>query len=328
MSLRHAVATLGRGPGRSRSLSVEEAEAAMAEIMDGEAAPEAVGALLMLLRMKGESAPEIAGFARAARVRMPALAPVALDWPSYAAGRTRGLPWFLLAARLVAEAGHPVLLHGSNRGATGGGARGGDAGMAASLRACGIPRAASPDEACFVLESCGIAHLPLEALSPGLSELLRLRGVLGLRSCVNTLCRVLNPAGAPAAVQGVFHPPYLALQAEVARLLGQPAVTVVKGGGGEFERTPFKEVHAHGVRAGLPWQRRVPAAIPDEARRMADGPTDRALLPALWAGTYRDPAAEAAVIGTAALALDTLGVADADAAARDLWEERARSEAA
>ena len=114
MSLATHVRTLGRGPGRSRSLTREEAAEAMALMLSGAAEPEAVGALLMLLRMKGETAEEIAGFTEAAQGALPDLGAVDLDWPSYAAGRTRGLPWFLLSARLVAEAGHRVLLHGWN----------------------------------------------------------------------------------------------------------------------------------------------------------------------------------------------------------------------
>ena len=116
MSLTPFVQILARGQGRARSLDLDEAEAAMAIMLGATAEPEALGAILMLLRMKGEVAPEIAGFARAARASLGGwkdLAP-ALDWPSYAAGRTRGLPWFLLSARLVAAAGHPVLLHGWN----------------------------------------------------------------------------------------------------------------------------------------------------------------------------------------------------------------------
>ena len=102
MSLATHVRTLGRGPGRSRSLTREEAAEAMALMLDG-AAPEAVGALLMLLRMKGETADEIAGFAEAAQAALREVGPVDLDWPSYAAGRTRGAPWFLLSAQLVAS---------------------------------------------------------------------------------------------------------------------------------------------------------------------------------------------------------------------------------
>ncbi|MCW8844079.1 MAG: uroporphyrinogen-III C-methyltransferase [Rhodobacteraceae bacterium] len=61
MSLADHVRTLGRGPGRSRSLTQDEAFDAMFQMLDDDAAPEAVDALLMLLRMKGEAASEIAG---------------------------------------------------------------------------------------------------------------------------------------------------------------------------------------------------------------------------------------------------------------------------
>src|SRR6056297_967966 len=110
------VRILGRGPGRARALTETEAEEALGLILTGQAGPEAVGALLMLMRYRGESAAEIAGFTRALRATLPEWqgARPAIDWPFYAAGRSRGLPWFLLAARLVARAGLPVLLHGWN----------------------------------------------------------------------------------------------------------------------------------------------------------------------------------------------------------------------
>ncbi len=95
------VATLGRGPGRSRALTREEAGEAFGIVLRGEADPHQVGAFLMLLRFRGEDADEIAGLVEAARQQ--AGLPwrdqeVALDWPSYGAGRTRGAPWFLLSA--------------------------------------------------------------------------------------------------------------------------------------------------------------------------------------------------------------------------------------
>ena len=67
MTLAPHVRTLGRGPGRSRSLTCDEAYDAMQIILNGQAAAESVGALLMLLRMKGEVADEIAGFTQALR---------------------------------------------------------------------------------------------------------------------------------------------------------------------------------------------------------------------------------------------------------------------
>ena len=68
---------LGRGKTLTRSLTIDEAERAMAMILAGETLPEQLGAFLMLLRMKEESPEEIAGFVRAARatIRMPAHAP-------------------------------------------------------------------------------------------------------------------------------------------------------------------------------------------------------------------------------------------------------------
>src|ERR671916_1827063 len=116
------VRTLGRGPGRSRALTREEARDALRMVLRGEADPHQVGAFLMLLRFRGEDAEEVAGLVEAAREAAGAgpppagSAPVDLDWPSYRAGRTRGAPWFLLAALALARAGgRRVLMHGSNR---------------------------------------------------------------------------------------------------------------------------------------------------------------------------------------------------------------------
>ena len=66
---------LGRGKTLSRSLTMEEAQEAMAMILAGEVLPEQLGAFLMLLRVKEESPEEIAGFVLAARAAWPSLAP-------------------------------------------------------------------------------------------------------------------------------------------------------------------------------------------------------------------------------------------------------------
>ncbi|SIO06166.1 glycosyl transferase family protein [Vannielia litorea] len=321
MSLSPYVRILGRGPGRSRSLTQQEAAEAMALILSGEAAPEAVGALLMLMRYRGETPGEVAGFVEAARATLPAWpgpAP-ALDWPSYAAGRTRGLPWFLLSARLAALAGAPVLLHGWNSHQQAA------ASVRAALSAAGIPEARSMQEAADLIAAQGIAYLPLEAFAPRLLDLLRLREILGLRSAVNTVLRVLNPALAPAAVQGVFHPPYRELQADACDLLGQPAMTVLKGGGGEFERHPSKDIALFGTRNGTRWEASAPALEADH-RRLADAQPDPADLARLWSGELTDPFATAIVLGTAELALETCGRAPGLAA--EAWSTRHTAHAA
>lgn len=290
MTLATHVRTLGRGPGRSRSLTRDEATEAMQIMLTGEAEPQAVGALLMLLRMKGETAEEIAGFAEAAQAAIAPVQDVALDWPSYAAGRTRGLPHFLTAARQIADAGHPVLIHGWN---------GADTAVRDGLAARGIARTETAEEASDRIARDGIAYMQIETAHPALFALLNLRGVLGLRSCVNTVCRMLNPGRARASVQGVFHPPYRLLQSDAAQLLGWRSLSVIKGGGGEFERNPAKDIAAFGLRAGQPWQDTYPA-LSDETRRLNADVQDEGFERAIIEGTKR-------------IALDTLAGRDAPA---------------
>ncbi|APX89165.1 glycosyl transferase family 3 [Brevirhabdus pacifica] len=323
MTLAPYVAILGRGQGRARSLTMPEAQAAMEVILSGRAEPEAIGALLMLLRMKGETAEEIAGLTRAAREALPPLQGqgsvecVAIDWPSYAAGRTRGQPWFLAAAKLVSQAGFPVLLHGWNSHQM----------AAASPRAAlgdlGIAQAAW-GEAPAILARDRIVYVPLETMQPRLMDLLRLRDVLGLRSCINTVLRMLNPAGAPVSLQGVFHPSYRELQRDAALLLGQPALRVLKGGGGEFEHHPAKDITLHGLSDGAPWEGSTGAPVSGHRRLSETGAT----LAEVWHGARADPFAEAIVTSTAALALAATGLADAAPLARDLWHRRHQANAA
>jgi len=264
----------------------------------------------MLLRMKGETADEIAGLAHAAQAACPGLDGVDLDWPSYAAGRTRGNPWFLLSARLVAQAGHRVLIHGWN---------GPVAHVRGGLSVAGIANAGSVGEAAAMLDRDGIAYLPLEAGHPALFHLLNLRAVLGLRSCVNTVCRMLNPGRAQASVQGVFHPSYRLLQADAAQILGWRNLSVIKGGGGEFERNPAKDIAGFGLRNGQPWSDTLTAHL-DETRRMTRA--DEPALDEVWAAAPGTDFEQAIVVGTAALALATLGHADSHDMARALWADR------
>lgn len=323
MTLAPFVRIVAQGKGRARPMTFDEAQAAMTEILTGDPAPEAVGALLMVLRLRGETVDEIAGFVAALRATLSQWQGIgaALDWPSYASGRTRGAPWYLLSARLVAEAGYPVLLHGRN--AT-------ESHLRGHLAPMGALVAETPEAAGQALARTGLAYLPVEALSPAAARILGLRAHLGLRSCMNSCLRMANPSGAGASVQGVFHPGYRPLQADVAERLGDPATMILKGGGGEFERTPFKAVALFGARDGLPF----PSAPPqiDAARRLGDLDLPESAPQDLWDGRLVDPAAEATVVGTAALALLTLGAAPdlamAETQARVLWDTRRTQSAA
>ena len=223
------VRTLGRGPGRSRALTRDEARDALAMVLGGEADPHQVGAFLMLLRYRGEDPDEMAGLVDAARAEMfggvgaglpEGCAAVDLDWPSYGAGRTRGEPWFLLAALALGRAGYRVLMHGSNEFSRG-------TSVAEGLAALGMRPAVDRADAARLLDEAGFAYLPLSVVSPGMERLLRLRTLLGLRSPLNTAARLLNPFDARAGVDGVFHPAYIALHLAAAERMGRRRRVVV-----------------------------------------------------------------------------------------------------
>lgn len=317
----HYVYAMGRGPSNGRNLTQDEARDAMEQILDGSADPHAVGALLMLMRYRGETPEEIAGFVKALQGRLTGWDALSatVDWPSYAAGRTRGLPWFLLVAKLVAQAGHRVFLHGWNSN------QASNASVLAGVTAMGLPVATSPAEATAALAKDGLVYCPLEALDPDALRVLKLRDTLGLRSAINTALRGYNPTGAPVTVQGVFHPSYRALQSDAAALLGQDTFAVIKGGGGEFEVNPSKDVEVY-FRRGADSTLGVARAQFDKGQRLADRTDETSDLTALWAGQLDHPFAEAIVTSTAAVALQAItgGPSHAECLtqAKTLWRDR------
>ncbi len=315
------VATLGRGPGKSRALTRDEAREAFTMVLDGTPDPHQVGAMLMLLRYRGEDPDEIAGLVEAVRDqarmgRAHGAPEVALDWPSYGAGRTRGAPWFLLAALALARAGTAVLMHGTNEFTSG-------IAVGDALPALGLAASPDRDHAWAALERDRFAYLPAAALSPDLARLLGLRALFGLRSPVNTVARLLDPADASASVDGVFHPPYIDVHIGVAERLARPSLLVLKGGGGEAERPPAKPTAVHLWRRGEGRSELLLPATGPSGARSGDTP---ALLAAVWHGEAAPEDAVATVTGTIAMALLALGRArdaeHADTQARDIWARR------
>ena len=191
-----------------------------------------------------------------------------------------------------------------------------------------MPTVSSLDDAASALERDNIAYLPLKAFCPKLAELFGLRPLLGLRSPVNSLARELNPANAPAQMQGVFHPNYLPLHADTALLLGQPRAAIFKGGGGEAQRNPDKPCHVIRVENGSFSELEWPALTEGEGYPWRNEPLDVSRLAALWTGECEEAVPVKAVIGTAAMALLTLGKAanknEAEAMALELWAKRAK----
>ena len=92
------------------------------------------------------------------------------------------------------------------------------------------------------------AYLPLEVISPVLSELISLRNVMGLRSPIHTLARLINPFNAKATLQAIFHPAYRTSHQHSALRLGYQNSAVIKGEGGEFERNPDAKTLICGIK--------------------------------------------------------------------------------
>lgn len=312
--------TIGRGATLGHPLDEAEAEQAMGMILDGAVEPVQLGAFLLVLRYRTETPAELAGFVRAARARIAdgGVIAVDFDWPSYA-DRHKQLPYFVLAALLLATSGVRVLMHGIDGEGT--------ATTPAALDALGVPICGSAREAAIRLDRSGFAYLPLRVICPELEALFHLRPLLGLRSPANSLARELNPFGAPHQIQGVFHPTYLPLHRETAQRLGQPHAAIFKGGGGEAQRNPDKPCRVVTVDEGVAGEALWPASSA-EPHPWRKEPLEPERLADLWHGAWQAPGPIAAVVGTAAMALRLLGravgIEEAQQQARRLWDERPR----
>lgn len=311
---------LGKGKKGSRPLTQDEAYRAMKMIMAGEVQAIQLGAFLMLMRIKEETPEELAGFGLAARefFKLPASAPqVDLDWSSYA-GKRRHLPWFLLSTFLLAENGIKVFMHGA------GGHTEGRIYTEEVLAVLGIQSATSFAEAAQQLEQHNFSYLPLHYFCPQLADIIELRPLMGLRSPVHTLVRLLNPFNASHSIQGIFHPSYRAVHQQAALLLGQQNMAVLKGEGGETERNPDMECLVQSVINGELQDEHWPALFAQ--RHVKAESLEPQQLISQWQGATEDEFATATIIGTAAVALKLLGKAEtqqqAQQLATDYWLNR------
>tara|TARA_R110002072_G_scaffold172728_5_gene327103 strand:+ start:47831 stop:48844 length:1014 start_codon:yes stop_codon:yes gene_type:complete len=227
------VRILGKGKKGSRSLTEQEAYDAMDMILSDQVEDVQLGAFLMLLRVKEESPEELSGFVKAVKKHIlpPESLNVDIDWSSYA-GKRRHLPWFIFSILLLSQAGYKIFIHGAsghthNRLYT-----------EQVLEDLGFNTASSWDEASSILKATGFVYMPLKHISSQLADMINLRHLMGLRSPVHSLSRLINPLNAQLVLQGIFHPPYSGLHQEAGQLLNYQYVAVIKGEGGEIERNP------------------------------------------------------------------------------------------
>lgn len=198
---------IGRGARGARDLSREQARDLFGAMLDGEVDELRLGAIVLALRIKGESVDELLGFAeamqqRSARLSVPGQRRLLL-LPTLNGGRKLLNLMPLLALHLAGQ-GVPVLVHGrSDFGAA-------RADSFALFAALGHPLSASTAEAEQALAQQGLAVLPTAALCPGLDRLMALRPRLGLRNSAHTLAKLIDPApGRSLRVVAVTHGDFL-----------------------------------------------------------------------------------------------------------------------
>lgn len=312
------VRILGKGKRGARSLTIEEAEDAMQLIMEGKVEDAQLGAFLMLLRVKEESPEEMAGFVRAARKTIAAPNISAdLDWGSYA-GKRKHLPWFLLSAFVLAGQGIKVFMHGSS------GHTAGRLYTDSVLPALGFELADSWQVAQQQLSERNFCYMSLEHIDPTLQRLIGMRQLLGLRSPVHTLARLLNPTKAPCSLQSIFHPAYGITHQQASVLLEQPAMAVIKGDGGEFERKADATCSVKQVLNNSASEEKWPRLL--EQKHPEEEQLDPMILKQVWNGDVEHLYGINAVIGTLAILLKLMGHANTQQEAMELaekwWNER------
>jgi anthranilate phosphoribosyltransferase len=209
-----------------RTLSMDEARAAMGAVMDGEATPAQLAALLVALRMRGETIEELAGFAGAMRDRVVRVEAPAGTVDTCGTGGDKSGTFNIstCAALVVAAAGVPVAKHG-NRAMTS------QSGSADVLEALGVRTDHDAGSAAAALREVGFAFLFAPMFHPAMKHAGPTRREIGVRTAFNLLGPLTNPAGARRQVIGVADPTAAPRLAEVLRLLGVDRAFVVHGDG-------------------------------------------------------------------------------------------------
>lgn len=311
---------LGKGRNGARSLTRDEAYEAMKLITTYDIEPEQIGAFMMLMRVKEETADEVAGFTQALKESIPAIKtprPVAIDWAAYA-GKRRQLPWFVLAALIMGQRGYPVFMHGLYR-------KDERVYVPDALDALGIETATSLEDAAQKIRTRGFAYLSIAKISRLAAGLIADRELYGLRPPVHTVARMLNPMNAELSVMGVFHPNYAQIHLDAAQALGQQQALIAKGEGGELERVPDREVTLFGLSDAdiriEKWER-----MEDPGKQVKPASLNLNHFCKVWEGEAQDHYGEVAVIGTLAMLIRALDLASDPAGAHELaagwWRER------
>lgn len=223
-ALRDALARLAEG----QDLTRPEARAVFDQVMSGAATPAQLGGLLMALRVKGETADEVAGAAEAMRAvstRVQVEVPYLVDTcGTGGSGDAKLFNVSTAAAFVAAAAGARVAKHGNRKMSSA-------SGSADVLEAAGVNLRLSPAQVARCISEIGVGFLFAQAHHSAMRHAAPVRQELGVRTVMNVLGPLTNPAGARRQVLGVFSPLWQRRIAEVQALLGAEHVLVVHASG-------------------------------------------------------------------------------------------------
>jgi anthranilate phosphoribosyltransferase len=241
--LRSAIRRIAFG----ESLDAETAAEAFDAVMRGEATAAQIAALLVGLRVKGETADEVAGAARALRTAMVHL-PVAdsddlVDTCGTGGGAVPTFNISTAAALLAAGAGVRIAKHGNRSFTT-------RCGSADVLEEFGIVLDAPVELVAGALAEAGIAFMFAPAMHPAMRHVGPVRGELGIPTVMNIVGPLANPAGAKRQVVGVADRARMPLLAGALATLGSTHALVVYGAPGMDEISPIGETFVAEVRDG------------------------------------------------------------------------------
>jgi len=229
------------------SLEMDESELLLREILEEKLSDIQVAGLLMLMTAKGETASEIAGFAKAMRrfaVKLEHQQKQVIDTAGTGGDRSGTFNISTAAAFVIAGAGVPVAKHGNR-------AISGRCGSADVLSQLGVRIDAPKEVLSACLESCGITFLFAPAFHQAMRVVARVRKELGVRTIFNLLGPLLNPAGARRQIIGVYSPRLTETFAEVLHLLGCEHALIFAGEDGLDEITVSHRTQVTEIRAGI-----------------------------------------------------------------------------
>ena len=318
--LRQAIRQLAMGG----SLSKPQAREAFGIVMRGEATPAQVAALLVGLRVKGETAEEVAGAAdalRGAMVRLPAERPdLLVDTCGTGGGSVGTFNISTAAALLAAGLGVRIAKHG-NRSFTS------QCGSADVLEALGVPIDVSVEVMERALRDAGIVFMFAPLMHPAMRHVGPVRSELAIPTVMNIVGPLANPASAGRQVVGVADAARVPLIAGALRSLGAVHALVVHGAPGMDEVSPLGPTNVVEIRDGATSQWSIdPISLgfaPGRVEELAGGPpAENAAAVLAVLRNEAPPTAVAAVVLNAAAALYVSGsgpndFADAVDVARD-----------